>query len=86
MLLDILPYSAQRCTMLVDSGGVLIYEGDYVEIYDTNGDVLYRGTVIYSDRKAAYLLVDENGKDVSDLPLGALCKDHIFHRVVKGIK
>ena len=72
--------------MLVDSGEFLIYEGDYVEIYDNNGDVLYSGTVIYSDRKAAFLLVDENGKDVSDQPLGALCKDHIFHKVVRSDK
>lgn len=79
---NILPYSVYRCTMLVASNNVLIYECDRIEIFDkSGGEALYKGMVIYNTRKAAFILYDGYGKPVSDLPLGDLCKDRIINIV-----
>lgn len=83
-LCEIYPFSIKRCTGVQDDGDHLIYEGDELEAYDKNGDVLYSGTVIYSTIKGAFILAGKDGKNVSDLPIGELIKDRICHVVVNG--
>lgn len=81
---QIFPFSVKRCTGIVDDGNVMIYEKDYLEIYDKNGDLLYSGTVIYSTTKGAFILVDEKWANLTDKPIGELIKDRICHVVVNG--
>ena len=84
-LFEIYPFSIKRCTGILDGKNVLIFEGDELEVYTKNGDLLYSGTVIYSTRKGAFILVDEKWANITDIPIGELIKDRTAY-VVKPIK
>ena len=79
-LCEIYPFSIKRCTGVQDNWGNLIFEGDELEVYTKNGDLLYSGTVIYSTQKGAFILADENWANITDVPIGELIKDRVAYK------
>lgn len=60
--IGIAPGSVARCTGFKDDKGRLLFEGDYVEIYNHNNEMLHHGFVKYSPERTAFILVDEFGR------------------------
>lgn len=67
-----------RFTGLHDMNDTPVSENDQIEIYDEGGDVWISGVVIYSQRRAMFLLANPHTHDCNETPLGDLIKDKTF--------
>lgn len=67
-----------RFTGLYDMNDTPVSENDQIEIYDEGGDVWISGVILYSQRRAMFLLANPHTHDCNETPLGDLVKDRTF--------
>ena len=67
-----------RAAGLIDMTGAHVYEKDVVQIYDKNGNVWIEGVVLYSSRRAAFVLANRFTGDTNEKTLGELIDGRYF--------
>ena len=70
-----------RATGLVDNSDNRVFEKDRIEIYDASGKLWIEGVVVYSPRRAMFLLANRYTGDVNQTPLGDLIDGKHFYVV-----
>lgn len=70
-----------RSTGLIDNMDNPVFEKDRIEIYDVNGKLWIEGVVVYSPRRAMFLLANRYTGDVNQTPLGDLIDGKHFYVV-----